>query len=134
MTLEESPALTPAVGGSGGDGGWWRLIRDAVRGVSHDYTEGPIGRAIVLLAIPMVLEMSMESIFAVVDVFWVSRLAPDAIAMVGLTESMSRPVYAAAWALDRGRPPWWPGGSARRMSRPRPRRRCRRSRSASVSP
>jgi tetratricopeptide (TPR) repeat protein len=66
--------------------GWWSVVRDAVRGSHHDYTSGPIGRAIVLLAIPMVLEMAMESIFSVVDVFWVSRLGPDAIATVGLTE------------------------------------------------
>ncbi|MGE5744374.1 MAG: MATE family efflux transporter, partial [Gemmatimonadota bacterium] len=65
---------------------WWAVIRDAVRGVPHDYTAGSLNRAIVLLAIPMVLEMAMESIFAVVDVFWVSHLGPDAVATVGLTE------------------------------------------------
>ncbi len=83
-------------------GGWWGLVRDAVRGVPHDYTSGAIGRAIVLLAIPMVLEMSMESVFAVVDVFWVSRLGPDAIATVGLTESMLVLVYTAAMGLSIG--------------------------------
>jgi putative MATE family efflux protein len=80
----------------------WSVVRDAVRGVPHDYTSGPIGRAIVLLAIPMVLEMAMESIFAVVDVFWVSRLGPDAIATVGLTESMLTLVYTAAMGLSIG--------------------------------
>nr|AUN36789.1 multi antimicrobial extrusion protein [uncultured bacterium] len=80
----------------------WSTIRDAVRGVPHDYTSGSIGRAVVLLAIPMVLEMGMESIFAVVDVFWVSRLGPDAIATVGLTESMLTLVYTAAMGLSIG--------------------------------
>src|SRR2546425_6874666 len=80
----------------------WSVIRDAVRGTDHDYTAGPIGRAIVLLAIPMVLEMGMESIFAVVDVFWVSRLGPDAVATVGLTESMLTLVYTAAMGLSIG--------------------------------
>src|SRR5712675_1636013 len=80
----------------------WSVVRDAVRGVPHDYTSGPIGRAIVLLAIPMVLEMAMESVFAVVDVFWVSRLGPDAIATVGLTESMLTLVYTAAMGLSIG--------------------------------
>src|SRR5256885_14354027 len=80
----------------------WSVIRDAVRGTPHDYTAGPIGRAIVLLAIPMVLEMGMESIFAVVDVFWVSRLGPDAVATVGLTESMLTLVYTAAMGLSIG--------------------------------
>jgi MATE family, multidrug efflux pump len=80
----------------------WSVVRDAVRGAPHDYTSGSIGRSIVLLAIPMVLEMAMESIFAVVDVFWVSRLGPDAIATVGLTESMLTLVYTAAMGLSIG--------------------------------
>ncbi len=81
---------------------FWTVVRDAIRGVAHDYTSGPVGRAIVLLAIPMVLEMAMESVFAVVDVFWVSRLGPDAIATVGLTESMLTLVYTAAMGLSIG--------------------------------
>src|SRR5438093_11712246 len=80
----------------------WSVIRAAVRGTHHDYTAGSIGRAIVLLAIPMVLEMGMESIFAVVDVFWVSRLGPDAVATVGLTESILTLVYTAAMGLSIG--------------------------------
>src|SRR2546421_105140 len=81
---------------------WWSVVRDAVRGVPHDYTAGSLGRGIVLLAIPMVLEMVMESTFAVVDVFWVSRLGPDAVATVGLTESILTLVYTAAMGLSIG--------------------------------
>ncbi len=79
-----------------------RDLRDAVRGVRHDYTAGAIGRAIFLLAVPMVLEMMMESVFAVVDVFWVAHLGPDAIATVGLTESMMVIVYTLAFGLSIG--------------------------------
>ena len=81
---------------------WWTVVRDAVRGTHHDYTAGPIGRAIVLLAIPMILEMGMESVFAVCDVFFVSRLGPDATATVGLTESMMTLVYTVAIGLSIG--------------------------------
>lgn len=79
--------------------GWWSGLRDAVAGADHDYTKGPLGRAIALLAVPMVLEMAMESLFAVTDVFWVSRLGPDAVATVGLTESLMILVYTLAMGL-----------------------------------
>jgi len=80
----------------------WRDIRDAVRGAEHDYTEGAIGRAIFLLAVPMVLEMSMESIFAVVDAYFVGRLGPAAVATIGLTESLMVVIYTVAMGLSIG--------------------------------
>jgi putative MATE family efflux protein len=82
--------------------GFWATVREALRGSHHDYTAGPIGRAIILLAIPMVMEMVMESVFAVVDVFWVAHLGPNAVATVGLTESMLALVYTAAMGLSIG--------------------------------
>ncbi|MGH9368996.1 MAG: MATE family efflux transporter [Thermoanaerobaculia bacterium] len=78
----------------------WATVREAVRGTHQDYTEGPIGRAIVLLAVPMVLEMGLESVFAVTDVFWVSRLGADAVAAVGITESLMTIIYAVAIGLS----------------------------------
>jgi MATE family, multidrug efflux pump len=77
-------------------------IRDALRGTSIDYTTAPVGHAVVMLAVPMVLEMSMESIFAVADVFWVAHLGADAVATIGLTESMLTIIYTAAMGLSIG--------------------------------
>src|SRR6266498_2067517 len=86
-----------------GDQSAWSTIRQAITGSHHgEYTEGPIGRAILLLAIPMVLELALESVFAVVDVFFVSRLGPDAVATVGLSESMLTITYAVASGLSIG--------------------------------
>lgn len=73
-----------------------RLIADAMRGKEHDYTKGSLRQAVVLLAIPMMLEMGMESIFAVVDIFFVSSLGADAVAVVGLTEAVITLIYAVA--------------------------------------
>jgi putative MATE family efflux protein len=82
--------------------GLWSAVRESLRGSHRDYTSGPIGRAIIMLAIPMVLEMCMESIFAVVDIKWVSYLGPDAMATVGLTESLMTLVYTLAIGLSIG--------------------------------
>jgi len=81
---------------------WLSLLSEAIRGSERDYTEGPIGPALLALSVPMVLEMSMESIFAVADVFWVAHLGADAIATVGLTESMMMIIYTAAMGLSIG--------------------------------
>ena len=75
---------------------FWRSVRQSLRGEQHDYTSVPLNRAVILLAVPMVLEMIMESLFAITDVFWVSRLGREAIAVVGLTESVMSLVYAVA--------------------------------------
>src|SRR5579863_2548325 len=80
----------------------WTSLREAVMGSSQDFTEGTLGRAIVLLAVPMVLEMCMESLFGVVDVFWVSRLGADAVATVGLTETALVLVFVIAMGLSIG--------------------------------
>jgi putative MATE family efflux protein len=79
---------------------FWSSVREALRGSHQDFTTGNLDRAILLLAIPMVLEMVLESLFAVVDVFWVSRLGADAVATVGLTESMLSLVFAVAMGLS----------------------------------
>ena len=79
-----------------------RTLRDALRGTKIDYTTAPVGRAVIMLAVPMVVEMGMESIFAVADVFWVSHLGADAVATVGLTESMMTLIYTAAMGLSIG--------------------------------
>jgi putative MATE family efflux protein len=78
------------------------IVKEALRGEEKDHTTIGVRRAIVLLSIPMVLEMAMESLFALVDVFFVSRLGVNAVATVGLTESVLTLVYSLAWGLGMG--------------------------------
>ncbi|MCP5358270.1 MAG: MATE family efflux transporter [Pseudomonadales bacterium] len=79
------------------------LFRQALLGSSTiNYTEGSIARATFLLAVPMILEMSMESVFAIVDIFFVASLGAEAVATVGLTESVISLLYALAIGLSMG--------------------------------
>jgi len=84
----------------------WRqaaaFVREAIRDNEVDYTTGSIHRALGLLAIPMMLEMAMEAVFAVVDIIFVSRLGTNAIAAVGLTEALVTIIYALAIGLGMG--------------------------------
>jgi putative MATE family efflux protein len=83
--------------GAGAGRGFLGTLRDALTGSEHqDFTEGSIPRAIFVLAVPMVLEMLMESLFGIVNAFWVSRLGKDALAAVGLTESMLTIIFGIA--------------------------------------
>ncbi len=79
---------------------FWRSVLFALKGGHNDFTALPLKRAVLLLAVPMVLEMSMESLFAVVDVFWVSHLGLNAVAAVGLTESIMSLIYAVAIGIS----------------------------------
>ncbi|HCT54467.1 MAG TPA: MATE family efflux transporter, partial [Balneola sp.] len=74
----------------------WSEVKTSLSGTDKDFTKGSIGRAILVLSIPMVLEMLMESVFAVVDIFFVSKLGAEAIATVGITESLMTLIYAIA--------------------------------------
>ncbi len=82
--------------------GLWSALKEAVRGSHRDFTAGSIPQSIFILAVPMVLECGLASVFAVVDVFVVSRLGPDAVATVGLTESLLTLVYAVAMGVSIG--------------------------------
>jgi putative MATE family efflux protein len=103
-TIDESdlPKLKLGPTAAGGPPGGWATIREAIRGSSLDYTTAPIGHSIVMLAVPMVMEMAMESIFVVADVFWVAHLGANAVATVGLTESMLTLIYSMAMGLSIG--------------------------------
>lgn len=93
MTASAQPSATPAPP-------FWRSVWQAIKGTHSDFTTLPLKQAILLLSVPMVLEMSMESLFAVVDVFWVSLLGAEAVAVIGLTESVMSLIYAVAIGIS----------------------------------
>ncbi|MEO7674969.1 MAG: MATE family efflux transporter [Pyrinomonadaceae bacterium] len=97
MTLNSNTPSAEAV-----DNSFGAILREAVRGSNRDFTTGPIGLAIFLLAVPMILEMLMESLFAIVDIFFVAKLGADSVAIVGLTESVMALIYAVAFGLAIG--------------------------------
>jgi putative MATE family efflux protein len=104
-TMRSNESRATAAAGDDGTGGSrlrsaWTLVRQAVQGTQQDYTEGGLNRAVFLLSIPMILEMLMESVFGLVDVYFVGRLGPDAVAAVGLTESFLTIVFAVAIGLS----------------------------------
>ena len=80
-------------------GSTWDALKDAIRGSEADYTRIGLGRAIFLLAVPMILELVMESLFAVVDIYFVGKLGPSAVATVGLTETFLFLLYSIAMGL-----------------------------------
>lgn len=84
------------------DNSFWSILREAVAGSERDFTTGSIGLAIFLLSVPMILEMLMESVFAIVDIYFVAHLGANSVAIVGLTESMMALVYAVAIGLSVG--------------------------------
>ena len=102
LNREELAVPQVLIPSCGADDTNWHAVGERLGGSRRNYTEGPIGRAILVLAIPMVLEMAMESIFVICDVFFVGKLGADAVATVGLTESMMAIVYTLAMGLSIG--------------------------------
>src|SRR5687768_558680 len=80
-------------------GSIWQGLKDAIRGTEADYTRIRLSKAIFLLAVPMILELVMESLFAVVDIYFVGKLGPSAVATVGLTETYLFLLYSLAMGL-----------------------------------
>jgi putative MATE family efflux protein len=81
-------------------GGAWAAVKEAVAGGEQDFTTGSLPRAVFLLSVPMILEMSMESVFGLLDALFVGRLGPDAVAAVGVTEAMLTLIFAVALGLS----------------------------------
>jgi len=84
------------------DNTFWSILKEAFRGSNRDFTEGSIGVSIFILSIPMIIEMFAESLFAIVDIFYVAKLGASAVAVVAITESMMYLIYAVAIGISIG--------------------------------
>ena len=84
------------------DNSFWKILREAIGGTQRDFTQGSLGAAIFILAVPMIIEMMAESLFAIVDIFFVSRLGSGSVAVVSITESMMYLIYSVAIGLSIG--------------------------------
>ncbi len=84
------------------DNTFWSVLKEAFRGSDRDFTEGSVGRAIFILSVPMIIEMFAESLFAIVDIFYVAKLGANAVAVVAITESMMYLIYAVAIGISVG--------------------------------
>ena len=80
----------------------WEELSNAIRGTEADYTQIGLGKAVFLLAVPMILELIMESTFAVVDIYFVGTLGPSAVATIGLTETYLFLLYSVGTGLAMG--------------------------------
>jgi putative MATE family efflux protein len=96
MSSVETPAAATV------DNSFRSILKEAIRGSDRDFTAGPLGTAIFILAVPMIIEMFAESLFAVVDIFFVAHLGASAIAVVGITESMMYLIYSIAIGVSIG--------------------------------
>lgn len=97
---------------------FWRLFKAALKGDEKDFISGSVDKAIFLLSVPMILEMAMESLFAVADVFFVAKVSVEAVATVGLTEAVMMLVYSVAIGLSMAAT----GMIARRIGEGRPKK------------
>jgi putative MATE family efflux protein len=100
--MSDEPEASPEASVDMRPAGFWALVREALAGTRRDLTAETLSRAILLLAVPMVLEMVMESIFAVADIFWVSKLGPAAVSVGVCTESLMTIIYTLAMGLAMG--------------------------------
>lgn len=100
VSTSTQPVGVPPAGGKTET--WFTLVKEAFFGSKTDFTAISIDRAIFLLAVPMVLEMAMESLFGIVDIFWVAHLGADATATVGITEGMLTMIFAVAIGMSMG--------------------------------